>query len=143
MSRQSDLARHDEMPRLNARTTLREMDDAEQAAYLEQWHRENPNGGWFNRVALVIVCVVSLSIGMVILSRPSIPSTSIHQVHAFINTCPVCHFPAAEPEIKSYGEYRLKHRINVPPVDLQGATTERSRAKMFLAMTDSLEGMAY
>ena len=27
--------------------------------------------------------------------------------------------------------------------DLQGATSERSRAKMFLAMTDSLEGMAY
>jgi len=118
MRRQDYFARYDAIPRLNNRKTLQQLEDEEQAAYVEQWHKDNPDGGWFNTAVLGCLFVIALGIGCVILSRPPIPKTPISTPHAFVFTCPVCHFPDTVPPIKSYAAYRQSRKLKVPPVDL-------------------------
>lgn len=102
----ADLKRYDEMARLK-RPGYQTMEDAEQVAYLEQWHIDH-QGDYSGHILLVAAGII-MTVAAVCYLRLSAPSTYN------ITPCTTCHngqfYPPAD--LTTYKKYRTFHANKV------------------------------
>jgi len=61
---------------------------------------------YIQKSAVGMALIISLTIGALILLQEPIPQPNIAKLLISHGTCPTCHFPREEPEIKTCAEYK-------------------------------------
>jgi hypothetical protein len=95
MSRREDYFSHyDKIARLNSRPII---DDADSKKGLSPWEwikTGELDRGSFNIIVCCILVIITMDIGMIIISRYPIPNPQLPSPYATDASCPVCHFTA-------------------------------------------------